>query len=83
MPPHSVTHNVPYPGLLWPDSSFRQFLGQMALPVAEQWEYVPQSVGWPATHYICPNRPYSEKTLMFPKQEAKFIDCTPLQATNL
>ncbi len=43
VPPISVTHNVPYTGLLWPDSSFRQFLGQMALPVAEQWEYVPQS----------------------------------------
>lgn len=83
VPPISVTHNVPYTGLLWPDTSFRQFLGQMALPVAEQWEYVPQTVGWPATHYLAPNLPYTEKTLMFPKQESKFLDCTPLAATNL
>jgi SAM-dependent methyltransferase len=83
VPPYSVTHNCPYPALLWPEANFVQFLGQMALPVVKQWEYKPKTVGWPATHYLCVNRPYSEKTLLFPKHESKFRDCTALQATNL
>ncbi len=83
VPPYSVTHNCPYPGLLWPETNFRQFLEQMALPVFDSWEYQPKTVGWPATHYLCTNQPWSAKKLLFPKQEAKFIDCTPLQATNL
>lgn len=83
VPPYSVTHNVPYPGLLWPEANFVQFLGQMALPVLKQWEYKPKDRGWPATHYLCINRPYSEKILLFPKYEAKFVNCTALQATNL
>lgn len=83
VPPYSVTHNVPYPGLLWPEINFIQFLSQCALPVVNQFEYQPKTVGWPATTYVCVNRPWSEKVLLFPKSEHKFIDCTALQATNL
>lgn len=83
VPPYSVTHNVPYAGLLWPETNFRQFLAQCALPISDSWEYQPKTIGWPAMTYVCINRPWSEKVLLFPKHEAKFIDCTALQATNL
>lgn len=84
IPTITVWHNTPYTGLLWPTSHFEQFLGQMALPVVATWDYIPQpGQGWPAHHFLCANRPWSEKRLMFPKQEAKFQDCTVLEATNL
>lgn len=83
IPPPSVWHNTIYPGLLWPKESFLQFLGQMALPVVNQWDYQPASIGWPAWTFVCRNDPWSAKRLVFPKDEAKFIDCTLLQATNL
>lgn len=84
IPTITVWHNAPYPGLLWPTEHFEQFLGQMALPVVNRWDYIPgPGKGWPAHHFLCTNRPWSEKRLMFPKAEAKFRDCTPLEATNL
>jgi SAM-dependent methyltransferase len=83
IPTESVWHNVVYPGLLWPIPNFSQWLGQMALPVIDFWEYKPVSIGWPAYTFVCRNDPWSSKTLLYPKEEAKFRDCTPLQATNL
>ncbi len=83
IPPPSVWHNTIYPGLLWPKENFLQFLGQMALPVIDQWDYQPASVGWPAWTFVCRNRPWSEKVLAFAKSEEKFVNCTPLEATNL
>lgn len=83
IPTETVWHNVPYCGLLWPPSSFAQFLDQMALPVRRYFTYEPKTVGWPAHTFICENRPYREKVLRYPKEESKFLDATPLQCTNL
>lgn len=83
IPTETVTHNSPYPSLLWPVSNFQMFLAQLALPVRDFWHYQPASVGWPAYHFVCENRPHSEKVMLFPKHEEKFVDCTILQATNL
>ena len=83
VPPISVWHNVVYPALLWPPENFMQFLGQMALPITDFWEYKPTTVGWPAYTFRCINRPWSEKKLMFEKQELKFRDASPLECTNL
>lgn len=83
IPTESVWHNAPYPGLLWPIDNFKQFLEQMALPISGFWQYTPKSVGWPAYTFVCQNRPYSEKKLLFPKSEEKFKDASPLQCTNL
>lgn len=83
IPPISVTHNVVYPGLLWPRQNWEIFLAQMALPIIEYWQYQPKDRGWPAECYLCRNATWSEKRLVFPKQESKFTDCTPLEATNL
>lgn len=83
IPTETVWHNIPYPGLMWPPTNFIQFLGQMALHVLDFWTYVPATVGWPAYHFVCRNRPWSQKVLAFPKEEAKFRDATPLECTNL
>jgi 2-polyprenyl-3-methyl-5-hydroxy-6-metoxy-1,4-benzoquinol methylase len=84
VPTIDVWHNVVMPALLWPQDNFRQFLGQMALPIVGEWDYIPKpNEGWPAHHYLCINRPWQEKRLMFPKAEQKFIDATPLECTNL
>lgn len=83
LPTEEVWHNVPYPGLMWPRQNWEQFLGQMALPIAAFWHYPKPAWGWPAYHWWCENRPWSEKRLLFPKAEEKFRNCTPLEATNL
>lgn len=83
IPTETVTHNSPYPSLLWPIANFQLFLSQMALPVIEFWEYQPKTVGWPAYHFLCRNADWREKVLLFPKTEEKFVNCTPLEATNL
>lgn len=83
IPTETVTHNTPYPGLLWPVQNFMQFLGQMALPILDAYIYQPVAQGWPAYTFHCRNAPWHEKRLMFPKQEMKFRDCTALEATNL
>ncbi len=83
IPPYSVTHNTPYPGLLWPRQNFEVFLAQMALPIIEFWDYVPQNTGWPAHTYHCRNARWIESNMLFHKEEAKFCGVTPLQATNL
>lgn len=83
VPTETVWHNTPYPTLLWPQANFLLFLGQMALEVTDKWTYEPKGRGWPAYEYRCINRPWSEKRLLFPKGEAKFRDCTVLEATNL
>ncbi len=83
LPTETVTHNVVYPSLLWPIGNWELFLGQMALEVVDRWTYQPRDRGWPAYQWRCINRPWSAKRLVFPKAEAKFRDCTPLEATNL
>ena len=87
IPTEQVTHNAPYPSLLWPPQNFLQFLGQMALPLVEPPResatiYQPKDRGWPAYQFRCRNAPWSEKRLLFPKEEAKFLPLTPLEATN-
>lgn len=83
-PTETVWHNVPYCGLLWPRQNFEQFLGQMALDIRAFWEFQPKpNGGWPAYHYRCVNRPWSEKRMAFPKTEAKFLHATALEMGNL
>ena len=83
IPTETVTHNTPYASLLWPRQNWETFLLQMALPFDDFFVYQPANRGWPAYCYRCLNRPWREKRLVFPKQEEKFLDCTPLEATNL
>ena len=78
--PHAnVTHNYIYPALMVDPSNFAQFLGQMALPVRDYWLW---SKGWNAHHFKCSNRPYREKVMLYPKQEAKFVEATPVEMVN-
>lgn len=78
--PHAnVTHNYIYPALMVDPNNFGQFLGQMALPVRDYWLW---SKGWNAHHFKCENRPYSEKVMLYPKQEAKFVNATPVEMVN-
>lgn len=83
VPTEGVTHNTPYPSLLWPPTSFALFLAQMALPITDAYVYQPKDRGWPAYQYRCTNEAWSQKRLLFPKADPKFRDCTPLEATNL
>ncbi len=79
LPHENVWHNAIYAGLLWPPQNWEQFLGQMALPIADRWLW---DRGWNARHWKCINRPYREKVMLYPKQEAKFLDATPVQMVN-
>lgn len=83
IPPESVTHNVVYPGLLWPKQNFEQWLGQMAFDIVEAWTYVPAGRGWPAYTWRLINRGWEHKRMAFPKGEEKFRLATPLEMTNL
>lgn len=83
LPTETVWHNVVYPGLMWPRQNWEQFLGQMALRITDFWVYEPKTRGWPAYQWRCVNDPWSSKKLLFPKIEEKFLNCTPLEATNL
>lgn len=83
LPTESVTHNTIYASLLWPPQNWELFLGQMALEIVDRWVYEPKARGWPAYQWRCINRPWSQKRLIFHKDEEKFINCTPLEATNL
>lgn len=83
-PTETVWHNVVYPGLLWPQPNWEQFLGQMALPILDRWTYTPSpNRGWPAYCYRCSNAPWSASRMLYPKSESKFHGVTPLQMTNL
>lgn len=78
--PHvNVTHNYIYPALMVDPNNFAQFLGQMALPVADYWLW---NRGWNAHHFKCKNRPYSEKIMLYPKTESKFVNATPVEMVN-
>lgn len=79
LPHENVTHNAIYPGLLWPEQNWEQFLGQMSLPIHDRWLW---AKGWNARHWVCFNRPYSEKRMLFQKQEAKFLHATPVEMVN-
>jgi 2-polyprenyl-3-methyl-5-hydroxy-6-metoxy-1,4-benzoquinol methylase len=78
--PHAnVTHNYIYPALMVDPNNFAQFLSQMALPVRDYWLW---NKGWNAHHFKCENRPYSEKVMLYPKQESKFLHATPVEMVN-
>lgn len=79
LPHENVWHNAVYPALLWPEQNWEQFLGQMALPIKERWMW---TKGWNARHWWTKNRPYSEKVMLYPKQEAKFLNATPIEMVN-
>lgn len=86
IPTETVTHNSPYPTLLWPENpNFRLFLQQMALPILDAWTYTPATVGWPAYTYRCRNAAWTEnpRRLLFVKDELKFLGANPVEATNL
>lgn len=77
--PHiGMEHNSLYPSI-FTERGFEEFLGQMALPI-QQKIFCPESFG--AWLYRVKNRPYSEKVLKFPKNDAKFIDASPLEVIN-
>jgi 2-polyprenyl-3-methyl-5-hydroxy-6-metoxy-1,4-benzoquinol methylase len=78
--PHAnVWHNYIYPALMVEPNNFAQFLGQMALPVKDYWLW---NRGWNAHHFHCKNRPYREKVMLYAKEEAKFINATPVEMVN-
>jgi SAM-dependent methyltransferase len=78
--PHAnVWHNYIYPALMVEPNNFAQFLGQMALPVKDYWLW---NRGWNAHHFHCKNRPYSEKVMLYPKEESKFVNATPVEMVN-
>lgn len=60
--------------------SFAQWLGQMALPIESYWLW---DKGWNAHHFVCRNAAWSEKVMLFPKQEQKFFNATPVEMVNL
>jgi len=79
IPHENVWHNAIYPALLWPEQNWEQFLGQMALPIKDRWLW---DKGWNARHWWVKNRPYSEKVMLYPKEESKFINATPVEMVN-
>lgn len=84
VPTESVWHNTPFPSLFWPQDNFRQWLGQMALPILEEWTYHPApGGGWPAYHYRCRNADWTEAKMLFPKSEPKFYGKLPHEYANL
>lgn len=80
IPDIRMTHNSPYFPLFYPETNFEAWLDQMALPRLHKALF---NVSWPSWCYLCENRPWSEKKLAFPKHEAKFIEATPLESTNI
>ena len=80
IPDVRVTHNVVYPGLIFPHTNFEEFLLQMALPIEE---HVVFEGDWPDRIWKCRNASWAEKKLKYPKAESKFINATPIEATNL
>lgn len=84
VPTETVWHNVVYPGLMWPQQNWEQFLGQMALPILDRWTYTPSpGRGWPAYCHRLRNANWTEARYAFPKAEAKFRGKTPVEMTNL
>jgi len=80
VPDFSVTHNTPYPGLIYPHTSFQAFLGQMALPILR---YAYYDRPHRAHLWECRNAPWEESVMLFYKDEAKFRGLTPVEATNI
>lgn len=78
--PHAnVWHNYIYAALMVDPSNFAQFLGQMALPIVEYWLW---DKGWNAHHFKCRNAAWNEKVMLYPKQEQKFVNATPIEMVN-
>lgn len=80
IPDERMTHNVVYPGLMFPHENFEQFLEQMALPIQEA---VLFNGDWPSRIYKTKNLGWDKKKLVFPKNEEKFLLVSPLECTNL
>ena len=80
IPHERMLHNTIYPALFYPESNFEEFLAQMAFEVVDKLYFTD---GFPSVCYRLRSHPYSNKRLKFPKNEEKFMDCSPLDATNL
>lgn len=80
IPDERMTHNVVYPGLMFPHTNFEQFLEQMALPIQEA---VLFDGDWPSRIWHCKNAPWREKKLKYSKSEEKFLNISPLECTNI
>lgn len=80
LPDVSVTHPTIYPSLIYPESNFEEFLGQLALPIIEKSTC---SLPWKMHHYICRNAPMEEANHKFPKPYLKFYGQPPHVYCNL
>jgi 2-polyprenyl-3-methyl-5-hydroxy-6-metoxy-1,4-benzoquinol methylase len=80
IPHENVWHNAIYPGLLWPEQNWEQFLGQMALPIIEKWTW---TKGWNSRHWKLRNAPWEEANMLYKKDEPKFRGKTPVEYVNL
>lgn len=81
VPDKECHHNTFYPGLLYPESNFVQFLEQMAFRIEDQ---VFSDHSFKSWIYKCINRPWNEKKLKYSKgTEEKFWNATIEQVVNL
>lgn len=80
IPHEQITHNTLYPGLLYPESNFQEFLRQMALPVMR---HAIHDKAFKQNVYVCRNAPWSESQLRWHKNEDKFRGIPPVVAVNL
>lgn len=80
VPDLCVTHNTPYPSLIYPHNNFEIFLGQMALKIKRYNKY---NRPHHAHFWECVNEDWSESKMVFYKSEDKFRGKTPVEQTNL
>jgi hypothetical protein len=77
--PHiGMTHNTIYPGLIYPETNFEEFLWQMALPIEDK---VLFDIGWPSWVYCCRNEGWAQARMKFYKPQ--FVGKNPVEHTNL
>ena len=80
VPDICVTHNTPYPGLIYPHGNFEVFLSQMALGIKRYNKYERPHH---AHFWECINKDWTEAEMLFPKHEEKFRGKTPVEYANL
>jgi len=80
IPHEQITHNTIYPGLLYPESNFQEFLRQMALPVMR---HAIHDKSFKQNVYVCRNAPWGESQMRWHKNEDKFRNIPPVVAVNL
>lgn len=80
VPDMCVTHNTPYPGLIYPHGNFEVFLRQMGLAIKRYNKY---DQPHHAHLWECINQDWKDAQMLFPKHEAKFIGKTPVEYANL